>query len=231
MIFETEAYKFFPEDEDRQRQYVLNKKYTVLADSLEENNRLTPISGSVLKSILNQPPIDALFSEMIEAYRKGIVAGDILMSIYLMDKFMVTTEPSLKKAVYLLKDLYISKKFLNGKPYPRSTATITNSWNKFRLSAPIWAAIRLNMSYRYCTPGEEFSSEENLDLTLKVAADIFKFACKSVTKHGTTSKPLLDPNDCILSDYYLSNSLSLMATKARKPDVLINILKGYAAPI
>jgi hypothetical protein len=227
--FQTEAYMYFPNELDRQNQFIEYLKLKMLHG--EASTEHVSISVRQLKSLLEQPAESKFELELVSIYKEASIAGDVLMSIYLMSKFDLTMEPSLNKAFYVLGKRYISAKYPNGKAYPRSKSSIQKIWNKYKLSVPIWAAFRLNANYHYCPSGEETASAKNLDMTLRVAADIFNFASRSVTQHDSTQVPLLDAERSILDNYYLTNPLSLAVERARSPDILESILDEYRAPL
>lgn len=229
LVFETEAYMYFPNDKVQFDQYILERQSAMQIDDLgtETTVRMSALEISKLKDL---PSPSQYASNLDTLIKKGVIAGDILMSIYLDKIFGITSEPSLNKAVFFLKDFYLGQRYRNGKAWPTSPSTIRKAWNQFRLSAPIHAAIRLNRVYPFCELKNELGSAKNLDLTLRVAAAVFKFGSFSIPQHGSNSTPLLDPKISIFSDYYLSNSLTLSGS-VLEPDVLVDALRKYEAPI
>ena len=145
-----------------------------------------------------------------------------------MEKSLSTKEPSLNKAIHLYRTAALDQQLGDRSPKLFSEATIRNLWAQFKLSAPIWAAINLNATYRFCEPQRELQSKENLVETLKYAAGLYKFGSNFVAARQHNRKPLLDPGICIFGDYFLSEAKYIQSSQ--KPDILVRLLEDYKAP-
>jgi hypothetical protein len=168
---------FFPGDPDN--------RFATYAQCYAQETLKLPIESAVvpcavLRQLLLHSDKIKLEKNQEEAIKKGIVAGDILMSLYLMD-VMNIEEPSLNKAMYVAKCFAQEVvKYRNGAPMYLSQGQIKKIWREYKLVSHLWAAFRVNKAYPFVEEGTEFS--EGLMNLVGVAGSIREWAVSFVSQ-------------------------------------------------
>jgi len=159
--------------------------------------------------------------------KKGIIAGDVLRHIYLMNKAGVA-EPSIRKARFIVsnkahryKDSEQSKRY--------SERDINIAWSSRKKVSHLWAALRLNQQYPYVD--NPFESPEALKVFLIVARTFQGFATTFIPLRRREPLIALNslyriPEDFSLSDNF--NPPAFIDGKAKK--YYEKKLKKYSAP-
>jgi hypothetical protein len=183
-----------------------------------------PISAECIKLIIEAPADSVLKTIRANRTKQGIVAGQVLASLYLMDKFGLE-EPSLNKAVYVSKEF--AKKIKYGDGFSMFSETrIKEFWKEYMPVAHFWAALVINRFYSF-VPDQLDCFSEGFSQFLRVAADIYNFGINFIPKRAKPKKPFLDTEKCWVLDSCIT---PLTLTSNTAPANLIKILKKYKAP-
>ena len=213
------ATMLFPNDDVLRLQYfgIELTRFKVL--ECKDTDRLE-INACDLRLLIDAPAYDALKDIRIANTKRAIVAGDILMALYLMDKFGVV-EPSLNKAFSVAMEYAKTAKYGDGTRMNVSERMVSQCWNEYKPVAHLWAAFRINAAYPYA-PDEEVLMSKKFP---EVAVEIYRFGVGFIPFRAKT--PILDAEKCwVLPD-------SIAASKPvldRAPDVLLKYIKNYKAP-
>ncbi len=179
-----------------------------------------------ITTLLINTPADSDFKiARTEREKKGTVAGQILASLYLMDKFNLE-EPSLNKAIFVSTEYNKKAKFGDGSPMP-AESKIKEYWKEYLPVAHLWAAFELNINYSFVSEQHDCFGEKGFIKFLQVAADIYNFGIKFIPKRARPLKPILNAEKCWGFD---SSIKPLTLISDIKPQSLIKILKKYKAP-
>jgi len=227
----------FPNDENLRNQ---NYAVKIAQYELEEMSHLSrertssmtassdvPINSRFLELLIEAPAKSELKILRAECAKKALVAGNILLSFYLMRKFGVS-EPSMKKAVYLCKNYAKKNKYGDGSRMYISEAKIKECWVQYKSVSHFWAALRLHQDY-LLTDASDVFSEEVFPYFLQVAAEIYHFGINFVSKRARPQKAILDPETC----WYLNDGIKQanLVLPEEIGDVLAKRLNKYKAPI
>lgn len=226
----------FPNDEAlRNQNYGIDVAKLELrkADELSEkwlspqSELLEPaLSTRKITTLLIDAPADSDFKKTrIERMKRGYIAGQILNSLYLMDRFKLE-EPSLHKAIYVTKEYAKKAKYSDGSKLP-AESKIKEYWKEYKPVAHLWAALEINRIYSFVSDQSDCFSEKGFTQFLQVAAGIYYFGIEFIPKRARPRKPILDAEKC----WRLDNNIEpLNLISEIKPDKLIAILKKYKAP-
>jgi len=220
---EIMAVMHFPDDSKLREQYV---EYQVATSVIQRSNSsdTCELGIKTIKILLDSQSKSEMEKLLTVALHKGMVAGDILASIYLMDKFKLTDEPSYRKAIQFIQNLAMENKFSDGTPVPTSDPAIRRIFETFKPCSHLWAAFRINESYRYC--GDVFKTKENIIKFLGVASGILSFASNFTAKRSRIKDTLLKIDEC----YEIPSKIEkvvINTENAPLPDELINKIKDY----
>ena len=156
------------------------------------------------------------------ATKQGVIAGDILASIYLMAEHGVE-EPSLNKGIYVVRKFSKVATYGDGARMPSSEQYVRDAWKKFRSVAHYWAAYRLNMGQNF-VPARALFSLRHLATFLSAAKTMQDFGVTVVSARNPSSGTLLD-GDSIWS--VPSDVPPLPLKNEVFPDRLFDLLKSY----
>lgn len=225
----------FPNDEN-----LRNQNYAVEVADYEEGNieRVTekwihsrtneldiPISNECIKLLIEAPSESALKTIRTERTKKGIIAGQILASIYLMDRLELE-EPSLNKAIFVAKEYAKKAKYGDDSRMP-AESKIKQYWKEYMPVAHFWAALELNRTYPFVADQSDCFSEKGFTQFLQAAAGIYDFGIKFIPKRAKLKETILDAEKC----WKLDNSITLLHLKSDiKPEKFLKTLKKYKAP-
>jgi hypothetical protein len=213
----------FPNDKNlRDRYFAVHRIRLEVLDAKE--SELFQVDAQTLRLLIEAPGYDQLKVLVSETAKRGIVAGDILAAMYLMDRFSIP-EPSINKAIYVSRQFARKVRYGDDTKMPGWEQNIKNCWREFRPVAHLWAAFRLNQAYPFTPERTTFSS--GFADFLEVASGLLNFGFSFIPLRAKPRRPILDP----------SKSWALPATvqanhldSDRLPDRLIKILKNYKAP-
>ncbi|MDP2141622.1 MAG: hypothetical protein Q8L20_12505 [Gammaproteobacteria bacterium] len=226
----------FPNDEAlRNQNYGINVAKLELSKADERSEKwLSPQSESLepslstrkITTLLIDAPSDADFKKIrTERMKRGCIAGQVLTSLYLMDRFK-WEEPSLHKAIYVTEKFGKKTKYSDGSKLP-AESKIKEYWKEYKSVAHFWAALELNGSYTFVSDKYDCFSDKGFTQFLQVAAGIYDFGIEFIPKRARPRKPILDAEEC----WVLDSSIRPVELQSDiKPDNLINILKKYKAP-
>jgi len=215
------AIMHFPNDDGLRNLYFVVDKIRNIVSKAKDDSKLIKVEAGDLRILVEGPDLARLDMASIEAIRSGIVAGDILATLYLMDRFSLE-EPSLKKAVYVAHEFAKMERYGDGKRMNTSPKKIRACWQDFMSVAHLWAAFRLNQAYPYTSNRTDFSS--GFQSLLEVAAELLRFGFK-FTPLRSKSTVL----DCLQS-WTLPEAVPPKVLRTnRLPDLLIKVLKNYKA--
>ena len=175
--------------------------------------------------LMNLPSEPYLKAKRDEAYKKGVIAGDILATVYLIYKFNLDPEPSLKKAMDAVGKFYKTTKYGDGTNIPAGKTRIKQIWNEMKPVSHLWAASRLNDAYPYAEKTEIFSPD-NFPRFLGVAKEVHNFGTTFISEKTEPLKPILDSTVMVeLPDEI--EPLSLLTDQAQFPDQLNLYIQEY----
>ena len=190
-----------------------------------KTQQILPVSTETLRLILEAPGSTEFNRMNREKTKRGVVAGNILASMYLMDKFSIT-EPSMNKAIFVVQKFAASATYGDGSEIAKSERMVREAWSQFHSVAHLWAAVELNKAYQYAQKNEIFSPEYFHDF-LGVAASLYEFGISFVPLRAKIKRPILDPN----TSWVLPDTVSPQHLKSdRSPIKMEKILKKYRAP-
>lgn len=214
------AAMLFPNDEERQQQYISVDQVSRIYPY--KNNNIYGISDSAsIQSLMNAPSLNDFQDKIIpKLSNKALIVGDMLASQYLL--YHHTSEPpNLRKANFIVVQ---REKWLlaNGDVSKDiSEHTAYNYWKENKPVAHLWAAYRLNAEFPY-DEGKGVFHEDIFPKFLSVAAHIQDFATTFIP--AKAKYPMLDLNEIwSLPEYVTRRQLKgkLDLTPLR------NILKHY----
>lgn len=179
--------------------------------------------------LLNAPSIDELDKKIKEATKRGVIAGDVLSMIYLMNRFKdadpAFAEPSINKAIAFSSKFGLMQNYGDGTKMYYSSQKIRDCWDEFKPVAHLWAAHRIGQSYEI-SKGTNFESMEALNKFLGVAQGIFHFGCSFIPKRTKPELPILDRQ----SSWAIPNSiLPMKLVTDLVPDRLLEYAKQYSS--
>lgn len=213
----------FPEDKNKQDQHFAYLKTDFeTRDALD--SEIFNVDAKTLKLILDTPSRNDLKLEITEATKQAIVAGDVLVAIYLMDKFGLS-RPSLNKAFFVSQAFAKNNTYGDGTPMAVSIRYVKERWSAFKSVAHLWGAWRLNMGYPIVDQTSLFSEE--FETFLGIAKELQDFGLRFIPLGAKPQLPIMQ-NDSV---WLLPDKIKAITLKSyRKPDLLIKYLKKYKAP-
>lgn len=225
----------FPNDEAlRQQNYAVE----VAKYEIENLDRLTEkwicskstaldihLSAEHAKLLIDAPSDSQLKSIRVERTKRAIVAGQVLASLYLMDRLELE-EPSLNKAIFVAKEYAKKAKYGDESRMP-AESKIKQYWKEYMPVAHFWAALELNQTYSFVADQVDCFSEKGFTQFLQAAAGICDFGTKFIPKRAKLKEPILDSEKCWILN---NNIISLHLKSDIKPEKFLKTLKKYKAP-
>lgn len=185
------------------------------------NNCKVECDKETIARLINAPSLETLKEKQTEAVKKGALAGSILASIYLMDRFNID-EPSINKAVHISEKFAAENRYGDSTRINKSRKPIKEAFKEYKSVAHLWAALYLNKAYPYADDRELFF--EKLTFFLEVSAGLLEFGTTFKPYRARPKKPIL-PNESmwqlpkrILPRHLESNIF---------PDGITHFLKDY----
>ncbi|MGN8160622.1 hypothetical protein ACS8YF_18365 [Salinisphaera sp. SWV1] len=215
------AFMVFPNDETKRAQFIAVLEASELLGNRTDGPSVE-INAFTLAAILEAPSSTKLQHDVNERVKRGVIAGDVLSSLYLMDRFNLA-KPSLNKAIYAVRQYAIAgAKFGDGTDVNVSQTLIQKYWRENAPVAHLWAAFRLNNDYPFTL--HNALSAESLPEFLAVSRGICDFACTHKPSHSR-APTLAQDSVWTIPDEIQARHLN----SERIPDKLLNILKTYRA--
>jgi len=187
-----------------------------------------PINSRFLELLIEAPAKSELQRLRDENTKKAVVAGNILMSFYLMQKCGIP-EPSMKKAVYLCRKYANAKrnKYGDGSRMDISEAKIRQCWEQYKSVSHFWAALKLHQDY-LLTDASDVFSEEGFPHFLQAAVEIYHFGINFIPKRARPQKTILNSESC----WYLNDGIKPANFELPEEtcEVLAKRLNKYKAP-
>ena len=215
----------FPTDEQNRHLMFARHKISAAVHKTKDEQKMV-VEAKTLRLLLDSPSADELKALRQKATRAGLIAGDILVMVYLMEKVAKTPMPSINKAVHAyLTWGATGATWGDGKALPKSKSVIRDAWASHRTVSHLWAALRLNEYHPFAKRGEVFGDQ--LGTFLQVAAGMLKFGCEFAPERTFPPSPIPNAAEC----WCLPASVTAIEPQSpRYPDRLIELLKGYKAP-
>jgi hypothetical protein len=173
---------------------------------------------------LDLPSRKDLRKAQADQTRRAMIAGDMLNSIYLMDRFGLN--PSINRGVYAMQAYTATASYADGSQMVKSATAIRECWNEFSSVAHFWAAIRINQSYPY-TDQQGVFTPKGFPVFLEVAAGLHNFATTFIPPRARPPVPIVDAEKAWACP---AGVTPRKLSSTRFPDGLEKLLKGYKAP-
>lgn len=218
------AVALFPNDLPAARRYFAVAKVKAKLDN-DSDDKEHVVNARTLRLLLEAPSYASLGELSAANTKRAIVAGDVLMTLYVMKRFALS-EPSMNKAIFVAMEYAKKAKYGDSTSLAISEPTIRKCWEEYRPVAHLWAAYRVNKAYPYAPQRSEFSTYRIAAL-LEVAQGMFQFGASYIPKRARPQKPILDRAQCwVLPDTIAARHLE----SVRQPERLQRILEKYRAP-
>lgn len=122
--------------------------------------------------------------QIYECGRRGNVAGDFLLTMFVMHSFPSKfAEPSIRKAIHVAKVRAINVRYRDGSVMPRSDSQIREYISEFKSVAHLWAAARAVRKFMPDT-GNVLWTLEGRKTFLEIAAVLQDFALEFRPRRG-----------------------------------------------
>lgn len=213
-------------------------KYMEREDFFRRDDILTKIQSLAMEQpctlevrdiyfLLSLPSEHYLKRKRTETMKKGFIAGDVLCSLYLIHKFNLDPEPSLKKAISAVSQYAQEIEFGDETKIPHSKTRIKEIWSQMKPVSHLWAAERLNSSYQY-SDRERIYSPGNITTFLAVAKELYNFGTTFIPHRARPQVPVLDTSELVKLPDELQ-PLMLIAKQTQFPDLLNKYIQAYEA--
>lgn len=217
----VQAIMYFPENEYLRRSWYASQYVMEYLSELDTNK--AELNKSTLEILINAPSMTDLKNKTSDAVKKGVVIGDILSSIYLMEIFNMP-EPSLNKARHIAKGFAKKNSYGDSSPMYTSEGKIKNILKEYKSVAHLWAAFRLNQAYPFTAHKNIFF--EGLPDFLSVSKGLLDFGLDFVPYRARPKEPILNKQKAwFLPPEIQSSSL----ISSNYPDGLKELLEDYDA--
>jgi hypothetical protein len=213
----------YPDDKDKRNAARAKAKLDAIVQSVPADGQIS-ISVADARSMLVAPDANTLREEQRERAKGGIVAGMVLIGMYVMDRFDLS--PSINRAIWALRAYGKVTTYGDGSKFPTSESKIRECWGRFAPVAHLWGATRMNMEYPFAPERAVFQSA-HFQTFLEVAAGIHRFATTFVPPRARPALPIVDP----MTAWALPGDIQPRILKSELfPEHLVRLLKGYKAP-
>ena len=184
------------------------------------------VRAKMIRLLLDAPSFKEFQPIKTQAAQAGLIAGDILVMVYLMAEIAKVPKPSVNKAVHAyIKMSKAGRKWGDGRPLPYSESTIRTAWSTHKSVAHLWGAFRVNEWYPFTEREDVFGS--GWDDFLGVAAGLLNFGCNFIPKQLKQPVPILDKAQCWSLP---ANILPRRLVTDHMPAWLLELIKDYKAP-
>ncbi len=213
------ATMLFPNNDVARRQCFAVEFAIAKVLGCEDADRLE-IAARDLRLLIDAPAYADLKRIAVANTKRAIVAGDILMGLYVMHRFKVP-EPSMNKAKFVAMEYAKTAKYGDGTRMNVSERMILDCWNEYKSVAHFWAAFRINRAYPYAPDEDVFISKEFPE----VAVEMYRFGVGFVPFRAKA--PILDAEESWALPTHIPGR-SLVSEQI--PERLLKYLKKYKAP-
>ncbi len=219
----------FPEDMEMRKHCFTHYIIGVELAELDDSERVE-VEVEAIRGMLDAPSTEQMRELEADATKKGVVAGDLLAAVYLMDHFELDPEPSINKAIHALQQFAEGRDYGDGSKLWISERWIKQAWRSMKPVAHFWGAFRVNQAYPYCEHEKLFSSDDNLEKFLGVAATLSTFGGSFIPKRARPRLPIFGEIQLWQVGGPLSGVRPQVLTTERQPDALKEYLSSYEAP-
>ena len=215
------ATMLFPNDDTARKQCfgIELARFKVL--ECKSTDRLE-IDADDLRLLIEAPAYEVLKNIVVANIKRAVVAGDILMTLYIMNKYSVP-KPSMNKAIFVAQEYAKTGKYRDGTRMNVSERIVRKCWEEYLPVAHLWAAYRINRAYPYAPADDIFGQTKFLEM----AVELYRFGTGFVPSHTKHKTPVLNAEKCwALPDSIPAGNLE----PDRAPHRLLKYLKRYKAP-
>lgn len=216
----------FPNDSTLREQYFTMNHAANSIQGMADDIKIE-IDAQTIEILINAPSQKELKLKAAEATKRAIYAGDILGTIYLMDRFKTSapafSRPSMNKAIEFAKQFGLQNRFGDGEQMYYSEKKVRDCWEEFKTVAHFWAAHRISQNYNI-SKGDNFESLENLHKFLAVAKRLFEFGTSFIPKGAMPQVPILSEKSAWTIPKEI---MPLELVSDRVPDQLLKYAKAY----
>lgn len=183
--------------------------------------RKVECNKETITQLVNAPSLEELEKKKTESFKKGVLAGCTLASIYLMDHFNID-EPSINKAVHISEKFAAENQYGDSTRINKSRKSIREAFKEYKSVAHLWAALYLNKTYPYADDRELFF--EKLTFFLEISAGLLEFGTTFKPYRARPKEPIL-PNESMwqlpkrILPHHLESNIF--------PDGITHFLKDY----
>lgn len=224
-LFWVRAVMLFPNDLSMAQRCFAVEQIKAVTDG-DSDDEKREVDTRTLRLLLNAPSYADLKEQVAESTKRAIVAGDLLASIYLMDRFHVN-RPSINKAIFIAGEYAKKAKYGDSTRLAISEPMIRKCWNDFKPVAHLWAAFRVGMAYSFSPDHPNPLALENFKTFLGVAQGMYEFGRKYIPKASRPINSILSGNNY----WELPKTIPARHLQTEQmPDALMKFLKKYKAP-
>lgn len=184
----VQAIMAFPQDKGLRDQYFTVHSARLAITDTDKSDAVR-MSTEDMHRIINARSYDEIKALHQSSFKRGIVAGDLLGAIYLMDRLNLP-EPSINKAIHMVQEFSKTETYGDGKKMLVGEQAIKTIWSEYKTVGHLWAAYRMTQVFRMFPPQEIYEKKGFLIL-LELAAEIFRFATKFVPKRARPKEPII----------------------------------------
>ncbi|RTL22776.1 MAG: hypothetical protein EKK52_05370 [Burkholderiales bacterium] len=186
-------------EEEGRRQYYVTDFYRGVA--YEPGPPQLLVSVEDIQKLLEAPSWPELVRQAKERTRRGMIAGDVLVSMYLMNLLRDRLPNRGAAGATLDKAFAIADEWArqgnawgDGVPLAKMTK-IKAAWLEFRPVAHLWAAVSMNQVFPYA-PAREIFHPNYINAFFRAAAYFQRFGMSFTipNKSNRSNIPLLDPS-------------------------------------
>lgn len=197
----------FPESELLRKQYIsILVSANLLQEAKKNNQELISIDDVFLDEVIEAPSRDDINKLKKSAISAGIIAGELLAYMYILNITGVD-EPSLGKALYIAGKVNKTRKRTGGRIFPSSEKQLRKYWTDYKSVAHIWGALLLLDEFQGIEIAE--SLEPILEQSyLSLAKILGDFGEEFIPLRTNPPKPILDvdiwhiPPEYLCDDYH-----------------------------
>lgn len=183
-----QAIMYFPEDAHLRESWYAVELAGGHIEAMELHQEIK-LDRATFKALLDSPSQSFLKERKLAASKKGYLAGMVLVNLYLMNIYGVK-EPSIKKAIHLVKKTSEDSKYGDGASIPKSQKSVREALRGFNSVAHFWGALWFLVNFNSSEKDRVFF--EMLDQFLGVSKELFLFGTKHISTRNKSSTPTID---------------------------------------
>lgn len=183
----------------RAKTVLVSKLRAELHDASEDDE--VRLSVRTVRELMSSPTGDGLRQMEADRTRKGFIAGQVLCTMFVMDRFAEHLPKRGAAGATLSKALAVQTAwaasggaFGDGVALPLSDRMVKDAWIQLRPVAHLWAALHINAAWPWAPKGSELHPE-HFGKFLRVGAGFQEFGIQFTltSKQTKQSAPLIDP--------------------------------------